>query len=308
MTATTSPAKTKTSRKINWTPYMFLIGPLLIYLIWIIAPMFYTFYLSLTDWDGISPEIKFVGLKNFETLFGSLGNTIPSAFEYSLINNLRWLLVFITVPVIIGLFLAVLLNRDIRGDRIFKVGIFLPQVLSFAVVALIWAWVYHPSDGLINSFLFGIGVEDPPGWLADKDLAIWAIIVAASWRQIGYIMILYVAGLKNIDPTLLDASKVDGCSGWQTFRHVVFPLLAPITTIVVIISIIDSLRAFDLVQIMTRGGPANASSVLANLMYIQAFNNYQMGRGAATAVVLFAISFVFIVFYLWRVMRDELEY
>jgi len=151
-------------------------------------------------------------------------------------------------------------------------------------------------------------VDDPPGWLADKDLAIWAIIVAASWRQIGYIMILYVAGLKNIDPTLMDASTVDGANGWQTFRFVVFPLLAPITTIVVIISVIDSLRAFDLVQIMTRGGPANSTSVLANLMYIQSFNNYKMGEGAATAVILFAISFVFIVFYLWRVMRDELEY
>ncbi|NCF69768.1 MAG: ABC transporter permease subunit, partial [Chloroflexi bacterium] len=256
--------------------------------------MFYTFYLSLTNWDGISPELTYVGLKNFESLFGSLGKTIPSAFQYSLINNLRWLLVFITVPVAIGLFLAMLLNREIRGDRVFKVGIFLPQVLSFAVVALIWAWVYNPRDGLINSFLINIGVEDPPGWLADKNLAIWAIIVAASWRQIGYIMILYVAGLKNIDPTLMDASKVDGANGWETFRFVVFPLLAPITTIVVIISIIDSLRAFDLVQIMTRGGPANSSSVLANLMYIQAFNNYKMGEGAATAVVLFAISFVFI--------------
>ena len=308
MTATTSPARSKPKHKINWTPYFFLIGPLIIYLVWIIAPMFYTFYLSLTDWDGISKELSFIGLENFETLFNSLGKTIPSAFEYSLINNLRWLIVFITVPVAIGLFLAMLLNRDIRGDRVFKVGIFLPQVLSFAVVALIWSWVYHPADGLINSFLISIGVEDPPGWLADKDLAIWAIIIAASWRQIGYIMILYVAGLKNIDPTLLDASKVDGANGWETFRFVIFPLLAPITTIVVIISVIDSLRAFDLVQIMTRGGPANSSSVLANLMYIQAFNNYQMGLGAATAVVLFAISFVFIVFYLWRVMRDELEY
>ena len=113
-----------------------------------------------------------------------------------------------------------LLNRDIRGDRVFKVGIFLPQVLSFAVVALIWSWVYNiRADGLINSFLISIGVEDPPGWLADKDLAIWAIIIAASWRQIGYIMILYVAGLKNIDPTLMDASTVDGASGWQTFRY-----------------------------------------------------------------------------------------
>lgn len=308
MTATTSPTQSKPRRKINWVPYMFLIGPLIIYLVWIIAPMFYTFYLSVTDWDGISPELTYVGLKNFESLFDSLGKTIPSAFQYSLVNNLRWLLVFITVPVAIGLFLAMLLNREIRGDRVFKVGIFLPQVLSFAVVALIWAWVYNPRDGLINSFLFSIGVEDPPGWLADKDLAIWCIIIAASWRQIGYIMILYVAGLKNIDPTILDASTVDGANGWQTFRYVVFPMLAPITTIVVIISVIDSLRAFDLVQIMTRGGPANSSSVLANLMYIQAFNNYKMGEGAATAVILFAISFVFIVFYLWRVMRDELDY
>ena len=295
-------------RKFNWTPYLFLIVPFLLYLVWIIGPMLYTFYLSLTDWDGISPETKYIGLKNFETLFGSLGKTVPSAFEYSLVNNLKWLLTFTTIPVVIGLGLAIILNQDIRGDRFFKVGIFLPQVLSFAVVALIWAWVYNPRAGLINSFLISIGVEDPPGWLADKSLATWSIITAAIWRQIGYVMILYIAGLKNIDLTLIDATKVDGANSWQRFRYVVFPLLAPVTTIVVVISIIDSLRTFDLVQIMTRGGPANATSVLANLMYIQAFNNYKMGLGAATAVVLFIISLVFIIIYLQRIMRDELEY
>jgi multiple sugar transport system permease protein len=295
-------------RKFNWTPYLFLIVPFLLYLVWIIGPMLYTFYLSLTDWDGISPETKYIGLKNFETLFGSLGKTVPSAFEYSLVNNLKWLLTFTTIPVIIGLGLAIILNQDIRGDRFFGVGIFLPQVLSFAVVALIWAWVYNPRAGLINSFLISLGVEDPPGWLADKSLATWSIITAAIWRQIGYVMILYIAGLKNIDLTLIDATKVDGANSWQRFRYVVFPLLAPVTTIVVVISIIDSLRTFDLVQIMTRGGPANATSVLANLMYIQAFNNYKMGLGAATAVVLFIISLVFIIIYLQRIMRDELEY
>lgn len=295
-------------RKFNWTPYLFLIVPFLLYLVWIIGPMLYTFYLSMTDWDGISPETKYIGLKNFETLFGSLGKTLPSAFEYSLVNNLKWLLTFTTIPVVIGLGLAIILNQDLRGDRFFKVGIFLPQVLSFAVVALIWAWVYNPRAGLINSFLISLGVEDPPGWLADKSLATWSIITAAIWRQIGYVMILYIAGLKNIDLTLIDATKVDGANSWQRFRYVVFPLLAPVTTIVVVISIIDSLRTFDLVQIMTRGGPANATSVLANLMYIQAFNNYKMGLGAATAVVLFIISLVFIIFYLQRVMRDELEY
>lgn len=303
--AVTTP---RVKRKINWTPYLFIAVPLLLYAVWIIGPMLYTFYLSVTDWDGVSPEAKYIGLKNFDTLFGSLGKTIPSAFEYSLFNNLKWLLVFITIPVAIGLGLAVMLNQDIKGDRWFKVGIFLPQVLSFAIVALIWGWVYNPRAGLINSFLLNIGVEDPPGWLADKALATWAIIVAGTWRQIGYVMILYVAGLKNVDPTLIDASKVDGANSWQRFWSVIFPLLAPVTTIVVVISIIDSLRTFDLVAIMTRGGPANASSVLANLMYIQAFNNYKMGLGAATAVVLFIISFVFIAAYLWRVMRDELEY
>jgi len=295
-------------RKFNWTPYLFLIVPFLLYLVWIIGPMLYTFYLSMTDWDGISPETKYIGLKNFETLFGSLGKVLPSAFEYSLVNNLKWLLTFTTIPVVIGLGLAIILNQDIRGDRFFKVGIFLPQVLSFAVVALIWAWVYNPRAGLINSFLISLGVQDPPGWLADRSLATWSIITAAIWRQIGYVMILYIAGLKNIDLTLIDATKCDGANSWQCFRYVVFPLLAPVTTIVVVISIIDSLRTFDLVQIMTRGGPANATSVLANLMYIQAFNNYKMGLGAATAVVLFLISLVFIIFYLQRIMRDELEY
>ncbi len=306
--AVASPPRRR-KQKINWAPYLFISGPLLIYLVWIIIPMLYTFYLSLTDWDGISPQANFLGLKNFQLLFGSLGKEVPSAFEYSLFNNLKWLIVFITVPIVLGLGLAMILNRDIRGDRWFKLGIFLPQVLSLTVVALVWSYgIYHPRGGLLNAFLATLGVTSAPGWLAEKQLAIWAIIFSAAWRQIGYVMVLYIAGLKNIDPTLLDAAKVDGANGWQTFRNVLFPLLAPVTTIVVVISVIDSLRSFDMVWIMTAGGPGNSSSVLAVLMYIQAFNNYRMGQGAATAVVLFAISFVFIVVYLWRIMRDELEY
>jgi ABC-type sugar transport system permease subunit len=290
-------------------PLAFLIGPLIIYLVWIIGPMLYTFYLSVTDWDGISPEAKYIGLANFEKLFGSLGKRLPSAFEYSLVNNLKWLVVFITIPVGVGLALAVVLNQNVRGDRFFKLGIFLPQILSLPVIALLWNYgVYNPRAGLINSFLTSIGVVDPPAWLADKQLVIWAVIFAAAWRQIGYIMILYVAGLKNVDPTLLEAAKVDGATPWQSFWRITFPLLAPVTTIVVVISIIDSLRSFDLVWVMTRGGPANASNVLAVYMYIQAFNNYRMGLGAAIAVVLFGISLVFIVSYLIRVMRDEMDY
>jgi multiple sugar transport system permease protein len=159
---------------------------------------------------------------------------------------------------------------------------------------------------LINNFLTLIGVADPPGWLGDRSLAIWCVIAAAVWRQVGYVMVLYLAGLKNIDPTLIDAARVDGANRGNLFRYVVLPLLAPVTTIIIVISIIDSLRSFDLISIMTRGG--QSTQVLANFMYIEAFNNYRMGYGGAIAVILFLISLVFIGFYLSRVIKDELEY
>lgn len=272
--------------------------------------MLITFYLSLTDYDGVGPmfDANFIGLENFQKLFGSIGQPIMSNFEIALRNNALWLITFITVPFLLGLALAVMLNQGVRGERLFKVGIFLPQVLSLAVIALIWGWVYNPRAGLLNAILSAIGVpaESLPGWLGDKDIATYCVIAAAVWRQIGYIMILYVAGLKNVPESLLDAAEVDGATAWTKFRYITFPLLAPVTTIVVVISVIDSLRSFDLVNIMTRG--TQGTNVLANLMYIQAFNNYKQGLGAATAVVLFFLSFVFIVLYLWRVMQDELEY
>ena len=215
-----------------------------------------------------------------------------SALTESLANNLRWLVAFVTVPTTLGLGLAMIFNTDMRGGRWYKVSFYSPLVLSWPVIALVWSWVYHPSKGLINSLLTESGLtSNPPGWLADRELAIYCIIAAAVWRQVGYVMVLYLAGLKNLDPTYIDAGLVDGANRWQLFRHVIFPLLAPVTTIVFIISVIDSLRSFDLVQVMTRGG--QGTRVLANYMYIEAFNNYRMGYGAAIAVVLFSISIVF---------------
>jgi multiple sugar transport system permease protein len=287
-------------KRVNWTPYLFLLAPLALYFVWIIGPTFYTMYLSMTNWDGVSANPGFVGLANYERLFRD--RTFQEAFW----NNIRWLLVFITVPTVGGLTLAMIFNTEMRGGRWYKISFYAPLVLSGPVIGLIWAWVYNPRAGLINAFLRGIGVESPPGWLADRDLAIWAIIFAAAWRQVGYVMVLYLAGLKNVDPTLVDASQVDGATRFQMFRHVILPLLAPVTTIVIIISVIDSLRAFDLVAIMTAGG--QRTQVLANFMYIEAFNNYQMGYGAAIAVVLFGIMLVFIAWYLWRSLREELDY
>ena len=288
--------------RMKLTPWLFLIVPLIIYVIWVIGPTFYTFYLSLTDWDGISSP-EFIGFRNYERLFRD------PVFKISLLNNLKWIVSFITIPVVAGLALAMALNRDIPGAKFFKASFYSPMVLSLVVCGLIWGWMYQPANGLINEALRALGLDSlTQGWLSDKDLVMWSIIVVAIWRQVGYVMVLYLAGLQGVPPSLIDASRVDGCSAWQTFRNVIFPLLAPVTVIVVTISIIDSLRAFDLVSVMTRGGPYNSSSVLANFMYIEAFNNYKMGYGGAISVILFLISLVFIFIYLYHTLQTELEY
>lgn len=284
------------------TPYLFLIGPLILYLVWVIGPMLYTVYLGFTNWDGVSSPAV-IGWRNYQKLFRD------PVFYISLTNNLKWMISFITIPVIAGLALALVLNRNIPGAKFFKTSFYSPMVLSLVVCGLIWSWMYHPAKGLINETFRAIDLDMlAKGWLSDRRLVMWAIIAVGVWRQVGYVMVLYLAGLQGIDPTLVDASKVDGCNQWQTIRHVILPLLAPVTVVVVVISIIDSLRAFDLVSVMTRGGPYYSSSVLANFMYIEAFNNYKMGYGAAISVVLFLISAVFIFIYLWRVLQTEMEY
>lgn len=281
------------------TPYLFVAFPLLIYLIWVIGPMLYTFYLSLTDWDGIS-DMNFIRLDNYRRLFRD------RIFFTAFFNNIKWIVSFITVPIVCGLVLAMILNRSVPGAKVFKAIFFFPMVLSFVVMGLIWSWMYQPDNGIINSVLrlIGLGVL-AKGWLSEPDLVIWSIIFVGIWRQVGYVMLLYLAGLQSVNTDLVDASKVDGANGWQSFRHVIFPQLAPITVVVVVISIIDSLRAFDLVYVMTRGGPFNSSQVLASFMYNEAFWNYRMGYGASISVILFMISLLFIFMYLIRIFRTE---
>ncbi len=302
--ALVATARPRPRRHIQWAPILFLALPLALYFVWIIGPMFATGYIALTNWDGISAA-KFLNadpLGNFKWLFNN------NEFWMSLGNNVKWLVVFIVVPTVMGLGLAMIFNSDFPGSRWFKIAFYSPLVISPAVVALIWESIYRPTDGLINSFLRGLGVAEPPGWLADPNLVLWCIIAAAAWRQVGYIMILYLAGLKNLDVTLIEAATVDGASFWERFRHVIFPLLGPVTVVVVVISVIDSLRSFDMVAIMTKGGPAGHSQVLANFMYMRAFNDYRMGYAAATAVVLLALMLCIVVPYLIYTARTELEY
>ena len=283
------------------TPWLFLAFPLALYILWVVGPAFYTMYLSLTDWDGLSKP-HFIGLENYRVLFDD------PVFAKSLINNVKWLVIFIFLPVCLGLALAMILNKNIRGEKFFKAAIYSPMILSPAVIGLIWGWMYDPSGGLINTTLTAVGLKFlTRGWLSDPKLVLYCIIGAAAWRHTGYVMVLYLTGLKGIPISVIEAARVDGASGWKLFLHILFPLLKPSTIIVVVVTVIESLRAFDMVNMMTQGGPFNSSNVLANFMYIEAFHNYRMGFGAGIAVILFLIMFVFIVIYLREVIKSENE-
>ena len=283
------------------TPWLFLAFPLALYILWVVGPAFYTMYLSLTDWDGLSKP-HFIGLENYRVLFDD------PVFTKSLINNVKWLFIFIFLPVCLGLALAMILNKNIRGEKFFKAAIYSPMILSPAVIGLIWGWMYDPSGGLINTTLTAVGLKFlTRGWLSDPKLVLYCIIGAAAWRHTGYVMVLYLTGLKGIPISVIEAARVDGASGWKLFLHILFPLLKPSTIIVVVVTVIESLRAFDMVNMMTQGGPFNSSNVLANFMYIEAFHNYRMGFGAGIAVILFLIMFVFIVIYLREVIKSENE-
>jgi multiple sugar transport system permease protein len=270
-----------------------------IFLVWI--PVLGSIVLSFTSWNGIGgfDRIQFVGIRNYETLLTSYPFFWPA-----LQHNLIWLgfLLFVATP--IGMFFAVLLDREMRGSRIYQSALFMPVVLSLAIVGFIWELQYAPEQGFINNALGRTDQGNLIDWLGNRTLNLWAVLVAASWRHVGYIMILYLAGLKSVDNALREAAKVDGASERQTFFHVVFPVLKPINIVILVVTVIEALRAFDLVYILNRGlnGLELLSILVTNNIVGEAS---RLGFGSAIAVVLLVISVGPIILYLQRVMRPE---
>jgi len=283
-----------------WVPYAFLALPLTMYVIWVIIPIFQTIIFSFTDWDGVSPTYHFIGFENYKEIFSD------PYFMLSLKNNIKWLLAFVFLSVPAGLGVATLLDQKFPGGKVYKTMMYLPMTLSFVVIGQIWSWILEPKYGALNTFLRAIGLSSlAKPWLSDPGVVTYALIAAASWRQIAYAMVLFLAGLKNVPRDLVEAAYVDGANSWQRFWYVILPLLRPAMVIAITVSVIDSLRAFDIVYVLTRGGPFYSSSVLANYMYIQSFHNYRMGFGASIAVIQFLITFGFILLYLLNVFKRE---
>ena len=292
-----------TTRREWWVPWTFLALPLAMFAVWVIYPIFQTFAFSLTSWDGISPQARFEGLDNFVLLFQD------RIFWISLANNLRWLVFFVLIPIPLGLAIALLFNASLPGNKLYKMLLFLPMTLSFVVIGQVWNWIYEPDHGALNAFLYSVGLGQwARAWLSDPRIVTYSLIMAAVWRQIPYIMILFLAGLKTIPPELVEAAWVDGAGPIQRFRYVILPCLRPALVIAVTVSVIDALRSFDIVYTMTGGGPHYSSSVLANHMYIESFHNYRMGYGSAIAVIQFLITFGFILVYLRKVLQEEIEH
>lgn len=285
----------------RWAPWAFLALPLALYLVWVVFPIAESLAFAFTKKDSIVYGIQWVGFRNFARLAGD------SQFRVAIVNNLVWLLCFVLVPIPLGLGVAMLFNTERPGNRIFKTLFYVPMTLSFAVIGTIWMWIYAPDYGVLNSMLRGLGLGSwAKPWLGDRHYMTAALVVVGVWRQVPYVMILYLAGLKGVPTELVEAAMIDGASWWQRFRSVVLPLLAPATIVAMTISIIDSLRAFDIIYVMTNT-KARAAEVLASYMYTNAFGYSDFGYGSAIAVVQFLITLIFILFYIGRVLRDETE-
>jgi multiple sugar transport system permease protein len=260
------------------------------------GPTIASVVLSFSSWNGVS-EIKWIGAQNYDNIV----NNYPP-FWPALRHNLLWLAFLGLVATPLGLFFAVLLDKEIRFTRLYQSALYMPVVLSLAVVGFIAQLVYSRDYGALNAILGR--TDNPTDWIGDPDINIWAVLVAVGWKHIGYVMILYLAGLKAVDPTLKESAAIDGANEFQAFWRVTFPTLRPINIIVLVITVIEALRAFDIVYAINRG--RNGLELLSVLVTDNIIGEAsRIGFGSAIAVILLAISLGFIVTYLVRILREE---
>nr|WP_321456557.1 sugar ABC transporter permease [uncultured Cohaesibacter sp.] len=293
-----SREKSRKKSQFNWTPWLFLAPGILMFIIYVIWPIFQSIRISFYDWDGLG-QMTWIGLENYVDLLDD------DSFYTSLWNNLIWLILYLlAVPA--GLGIALFLNQTVMGIRLYKSLFFFPFVISQVVVGLIFTWFYAPDFGLLPKII-GFFTGDEIAILADERFATYGVIFAGLWPQIAYCMILYLTGLNNINPEQVEAARMDNAKGWSMLWHVILPQLRPATFMSIVVTVIGALRSFDLISIMTVGGPFGSTRVLSYFMYEQALSEYgySMGYGAAIAVVLFAIMLVFISIFIVRMLSQE---
>lgn len=290
------------TRGSRFSLFLMAAGPLAFYAIFVLLPLAQSIQISTWDWNGLG-DPEFIGLDNFSRALND--PLFIGAFR----NTAVWLVVAVTVPTITGLLLAVLLDRPLRGSRIYKSAFYMPITLSLVVVGQVWIWIYQPNWGLLNSALEALGQEElTRAWLGDPETALIAVIVAWCWQQTALSLILYLAALTTVPRDLLEAAAIDGATWWQQFRRVIVPLLRPATVVVITLAVINTLKGFDIVFVLTQGGPFHTSDNLAMFMYSETFFKYRVGYGAAIAVALFTLAIIVVLVYFRQSRASERLY
>ena len=277
-------------------PYIFIAPNVVVFTVFMFLPILLAFYISLNEWTLIGFP-TFVGLGNY------LDMLEDSEFLRAFYNTGVYTVGTVPTSIALGLAVAVGLNRKLPGRTLLRSIFFVPVIISLVAVALIAAWIFNDNYGIINAALSAVGIGDVP-WLSSARWAMTSLIIATLWIRLGFNMVIYLAALQSIPTELYDAARVDGASGWRRFRHITWPLLGPTTFLLVIINIIYSLHVFDLIYVMTGGGPGFSTTVLVQYIYQMAFTEGQMGYASAIGVVLYLLLLVFTVFQ-WRVTRQS---
>ncbi|WP_028047284.1 carbohydrate ABC transporter permease [Cellulomonas sp. URHE0023] len=264
---------------LGWT---FLLPNFVGFAVLTLVPVVALFYLAFTGWN-VFGKAPWVGLDNFQRMLHD------PTFWVSLRNTLYYTAFHIPLTLVTSLGLALLLNRKLRGVAFFRTAAFFPYITSIVAIAVVWNMLFSPEYGPINQFLLRLGVDNPPGWTSSATWAMPAVIIVGTWREMGYYMLLFLAGLQTIPPELYEAARVDGANAWQRFWSVTLPSLRPTTFFVTVMLTIGSFKVFDLILVMTNGGPGQSTLVLSQLVYRKGFEENQFGYASAIAVVLFLI-------------------
>ena len=294
----TKSASRKLKRKNTLIAWSFIAPNFIGFLIFTLVPVVFSLILAFMKWDSFSTP-EFIGLQNFTRMLSD------DTFWISLKNTFLYTIGVVPLTLICSLGLAILLNQKIKGVKFFRTAFFFPYVTSLVAIAVVWSMLFHPTMGPINQFL-RVVIENPPGWLSSSDWALTAIIIVSVWRGMGYYMILYLAGLQGISKELYEAAAMDGANKWKQFIHITVPALRPTTFFVTIMLVINCFKIFDLVQVMTDGGPGRATNVLVYQVYSEAFVKFNFGYASAIAMVLFVIVLVITVIqFKWNQIREK---
>ncbi len=281
--AGTSAKKNSLRARKTLVAYSFIMPNLIGFFVFTFVPIVFSLFLSFCEWDSGNP-IKFVGLKNFIYMF-----TKDNSFRISLLNTIYYTVVTVPVTLALSLFLAILMNKPLKGRVFFRSVLFFPYVASLVAIAVVWMALFNPDRGPVNNVLMAIGISNPPRWAASTTWAMPTIIGLTVWKGMGYYMIVYLAALQGVSRDLYEAASLDGANKWQQFINITWPCVTPTTFYILVLLMVSTFKSYDIMYITTQGGPGEATKVLAYHIYNQAFVSAKFGYASAVAMILLAI-------------------